>query len=289
MQRQDIFLRSDFRYGPNDPSLWPQPFVYEYPHLGAIPSQPEDSKNPLSIMWWNLTHAHFFPLESGVFDRIGQLSTSKYWEFQDMSKGLKEGVKAYKKKLKPNSLLSLLVRSMDDALIHMGSLKSPFSLMWFKITGFQHLYLEILALLDYLEIYKPRMDRHQPPATIIANCIRAFTNIPEIVQYFHRAGLPIWFLQPWKTSSFPYNILSVISPLNPVDSLCISLHDLSFPMIFRGYMNTWEKHDAIHSFSWKWLVFKDPFHDEPPSKDPDPQQHIVQVASCKSMLCLFLS
>ena len=189
-----------------------------------------------------------------------------------MSKGLKERVEAYKKKSKPNSLLTLLVRSMDDALIRMGSLRSPFGLMWFKITEFQHLYLEILALLDYLEIYKPRMDGHQPSATIVANCIGAFTNIPEIVQYFHRAGLPIWFLQPWKTGSFPYNILSVVSPLNPADSLCISPNDPPFPVIFRGYMNTREKHDAIHSFSRKWLVFKDPFHDdEPPSKDPDPQ------------------
>ena len=79
MQRQDIFLHSDFHYGPDDLTLWPQPFMYEYHHLGAIPRQPEDSKNPLSIMWWNLTHTHFVPLESGVFDRIGQLSTSKYW------------------------------------------------------------------------------------------------------------------------------------------------------------------------------------------------------------------
>ena len=137
---------------------------------------------------------------------------------------------------------------MDNVLIHIGSLKSPFGLMWFKITEFHRLYLEILALLDYLEIYKPWMDGHQPPASFVANCIRAFTNIPEIVQYFHRAGLPIWFLQPWKTSSFPYNILSVVSPLDPVDSL-ISLHDPPFPIIFCGYMNTREKHDAIHSFS----------------------------------------
>ena len=143
----------------------------EYPHLGAIPRQPEDPKDPLSIMWWNPTRTEFFPLENGVLDGLGQLSTSVYWTFQDMSKGLKERVEIYKKKSTSTSHLSLLVRAMDDALIRMGSLKSPFGLMWFNITEFQCLYLEIYALLDYLEIYKPRMDGLQSPAATTANCI----------------------------------------------------------------------------------------------------------------------
>jgi hypothetical protein len=285
MQKRDVFLRSDFRYGPDDPTLWPQPFLFEYPHLGAIPRRPENPNDPLSLMWWNPTRSEFFLLENGVLDGIGQLSTSKYWAFQDMSKGLKERVEKYGKKSTPNSLLSLLVRSMDDALVRMGSLKSPFGLMWFKITEFQRLYLEIYALLDYLEVYQPRMDGIQPPATTVANCIGAFTNVPQIAQYFHRAGLPIWFLHPWKTGPFPYNVLTVVSPLDPADSLCITLHDPPFPVIYRGFMNAREKHDAIHRFSRKWLVFKDPFHDEPPSKEQEPKKHVTPGASCEPFPC----
>ena len=104
----------------------------------------------------------------------------------------------------------------------MGSLKSLFGFMRSNVTEFQCLYLELYALLDYLEIYKPCMDGHQPPATTVTNCIGAFTNMPHITQYFHRAGLHIWFLQPGKTGPFPYNALSVISPLDPTDSLCFS-------------------------------------------------------------------
>jgi hypothetical protein len=286
MQKRNVYLRSDFRYGPDDPTLWPQPFLYEYPHLAVIPRRPEDPKDPLSIMWWNPTRAEFFPLENGVLDGLGQLSTSIYWTFQEMSKGLKERVEIYKKKSKSTSQLSLLVRAMDDALTRMGSLKSPFGLMWFKITEFQRIYLEIYALLDYLEIYKPRMDGHQLPATTVANCIGAFTNIPQIAQFFHIAGLPIWFIQPLKPGPFPYNVLAIVTPLDPADALCISPHEPPFPVIYRGYMNAREKHDAIQSYSRKWLVFKDPFHDEPPSEDPEPKR---PVASCKPILCLSFS
>ena len=288
MQMRDVFLRSDFHYGPDDHTLWPQPFLDEYPHLGAIPRQPDDPNDPLSIMWWNPTRADFFPLENGVLDGLGRLSTSKYWTFQEMSKGLKEKFEKYRQKSTPNSLLSILVRLMDDALVRMGSLQSPFGLMWFKITEFQRLYLEIYALLDYLEIYKPRMDGHQPPATSVANCIGAFTNVPHIAQYFHRAGLPIWFLHPWKTGPFPYNVLTVVPPLDPEDSLCKSPHDPPFPVIYRGFMNSGAKHDAIHSYSRKWLVFKDPFHDDPPLNDPEPKRHVAPRASCESISIVVL-
>jgi hypothetical protein len=283
LQRQEVFVRSDFRYGPDDHTLWPQPFLLDYPHLGAIPRQPEDRRNPLSIMWWNPSRADFFPVENCVLDGIGHLSTSRYWTFQDMSKGLKERVESYRKK-SPNPMVPLLARAMDDALVRLHSLKSPFGLMWFKVTEFQRLYLELYALLDYLEIYKPRMDGLQPAATTVANCIGAFTHNPQIAQYFHIAGLPIWLIQPWETGPFPHNVLSVISPLDPTDSLCISPHDPPFPVIYRGYTNTKEKHDAIHCYSRKWLVFKDPFHDdEPPSKNPEPKRHAAPGASCESI------
>ena len=61
MERQNISFCSDFCYGPDDPMLWPQPFLFEYPHLGAILSRPEDPKDPLSIMWWNPAHNAFSP------------------------------------------------------------------------------------------------------------------------------------------------------------------------------------------------------------------------------------
>ena len=130
------------------------------------------------------------------------------------------------------------------------------------------------------------MDGHQPPATTITNCIRSFTNVPAIAQFFHRAGLPIWFLQPWKTGPFQYNALAVITPLDPADSLCISPHEPPFPMIFCGYLNTQDKHDAIQSYSWKWLVFKYLFQDKSPSKNPEPKRHVALVASCEPILCL---
>ena len=277
MQIREVFLRSDFRYGPDDPTLWPQPYLIQYPHLGAIPRRPEDPNHPLSIMWWNPTRDDFRPLENDFMEGLGQLSLRNLWTFEERMKETEDKVAKYcKTASRPNPLLFLLVTSMKHALSRLRCLKSAFGQMRFGVTEVQRYYLEIYALLDYLQIYKPRMDGAQPAATVVANCIGAFTNVPRVAQDFMTAGLPVWLIYPWKTGPFPYNVLQAVIPEDPVDSLCISQQDPPFPVIFRGHMNTPEKHDAIHSYSRTWLAFKDPFQDEPPSV---PTSNAAQRAS----------
>jgi hypothetical protein len=278
MHQREVFLRSDYRYGPDDPTLWPQPYLTQYPHLGAIPRRPEDPNHPLSIMWWNPTRDDFRPLENDVMEGLGQLSLSNLWKFEEMMKETEVKITEYRKTTsEPNPLLLLLATSMRHALFRLRSLKSAFGQMRFGVTEFQRYYLEIYALLDYLQIYKPRMDGAQLAETGVANCIGAFTNVPRVAQDFKTAGLPVWLVHPWETGPFPYNVLEVVAPLDPVDSLCISQHDPPFPVIYRGYMNTFEKHNAIHHYSRTWLVFKDPFQDEPPSVHTS---NAVQRTSC---------
>ena len=281
MQMREVFLRSDFRYGPDDPTLWAQPYLTRYPHLGAIPKRPEDPNHPLSIMWWNPTRDDFHPLENDFMEGLGQLSLSNLWRLEEKLKEIEDKIMEFRKTTSsPNPLLLLLAKSMKHGFSRLRSLKSAFGQMRFGVTEFQRYYLEIYALLDYLQIYKPRMDGAQPAATAVANCIGAFTNVPRVAQDFKTAGLPVWLIHHWETGPFPHNVLQVVTPQNPVDSLCISQHDPPFPVIFRGYMNTSEKHDAIHYYSRTWLVFKDPFQDEPPSV---PTSNAVQRASCESI------
>jgi hypothetical protein len=95
---------------------------------------------------------------------------------------------------KPNNLLLSLEKAMQVACIRLGSLKTMLSEMRFSVTEFQRYYLEVRGCLDYLEIYKLRMDGRKPVAETVVDCVGAFTNIPCIVQDFQMVGLPVWFL-----------------------------------------------------------------------------------------------
>jgi len=185
MQRREVHLRADFRYGPDDHTLWPQPWVLEYPHLGAIPRKPDDCNDPLSIMWWDPTRKEFDSFDGGLVDGMGELLKAKFIEFETMMKNLEDRIEEYKKTAtKPNTFLLLMVKAMQDACVRLGSLKTTFSEMKFGVTEFQRYYLEVYGLLDYLELYVPRMDGQKTAATTVAHCVGAFTSIARTVQDF---------------------------------------------------------------------------------------------------------
>ena len=48
--KRNIRLRADIRYGFDDPTLWPQPYMVNYPYLGTIPRKPDSEDDPLAIM-----------------------------------------------------------------------------------------------------------------------------------------------------------------------------------------------------------------------------------------------
>ena len=261
MQKTEVRLRADSRFGPDDPILWPQPWVEAYCHLGSIPRKPDDVNDPLSIMWWDPTEDDFNS-SATVAGGLGELSGSKLSSFRKMKSDLESRVEDHAQTFpNPNKFLLLLVNGMRHSFTRLSSLKTTFAEMRTGVTEFQQYYLEIYGCLDYLEIYKPRMQGERPPAECVTNCMGAITNIPQIVQDFWTAGLPVWFLRPssvWD-SDVNCNILKIVTPLDPTEILCVDHHYPPFPPIFYGSSADPKKHNAFYSLSRMCLVFQDPF------------------------------
>jgi hypothetical protein len=264
-----MYLHADFRFGPHDHTLWPQPFIWEYSHLGAIPSKPMDLLDPLSIMWWIPTRRDFISSSGGAMDGIGCLSSARYSNFEEMRKELGKRITAHcQYNSKPNDVLLLLARDMLNVSTRLGSLKTTFTQMLFSVTEFQRCYLKTVAILNYLEFYKPCMYGNLPATTTAAKCIGAFTNMPSVAQDLFTAGIPVWFCQPIQSGPFLHNVISIVTPLDFAQILCLEKPDPPFPVIYDGPLNIYEKHNALHKFSQSWLVFKDPFQYTPPATQP---------------------
>ena len=217
-------------------------------------------------MWWNPTHDDFKTFEGSLVDGLGELSRPKFLAFQAMMTSLETRFDEYKQlTLKPNTLLLSIMKATQDSCLRLGSLKTTYTEMRFGVTEFQRYYLEVCGCLDYLQIYKPRMDGRKPPAETVTNCVGAFTHVARVAQDFHMAGLPVWLLRPSKIWDSPVecNILEIVTPLNPTDALCVSPHDPLFPPVFSGPASDPHKHGAIHLYTRNWLAFKDPFEGRP--------------------------
>ncbi len=254
--QEAIYLRSDCRYGPHDPTLLPQPYVPEYPYLGAIPSKPMDDNDPLSIMWWNPTRGDFLSWTGGVIDGIGKLRRARYDHFLNMTKHLDERIRLYcannERRSSFYNILHLLERDLLNASSRLDSLPMTFNQMVFQVTEFQRCYLETLGLL-----YMPRMLGKLEAATTVAKCVGATNSKPHVVQEFFTAGLR--FIRPLQSGPFLHNVLNVVPSFEHADWVCVDNADPPFPVIYDGPLTDGEKHNALHQFSRKWLAFKDPF------------------------------
>ena len=262
MQNSEVKLRANKHYGPDDATLWPQPWVKMFCHLGAIPRKPDNPNDDLSIMWWDPTPDDFQCFGSSLIDGLGQLSGLKLLSLQKMMFSMEGRIENHKRAfLNVNKALLLLARAMQDSFTHLDVLKTTFTEMTIGVTKFQRYYLELYGCLDYLKMYKPCMERLGPSAESVMNCVGTITNIPCIVQDFYMAGLPVWLLRPSSTWESPTrcNILEIVTPLKPEDVLCVSENYPPFPAIFYGSPTNPKRHGALYAHSRKWLVFKDPF------------------------------
>ena len=84
MESTEVKCRADIHYGPDDPTLWPQPWVESYCHLGSIPRKPDNPNDSLSIMWWDLSCDDFESFGGSIVNGLGQLLGLKLLSLQKM-------------------------------------------------------------------------------------------------------------------------------------------------------------------------------------------------------------
>ncbi|KIJ92392.1 hypothetical protein K443DRAFT_649489 [Laccaria amethystina LaAM-08-1] len=238
-KNQEMFLRCDYRYADDDPLLWPQPYIPSACHYGAIPHRPEHMGR-MDILWWNPDQTDLMVNSSDLVLGIGKIPLDRLVQFRQLVGELQDRVEHYKlDKNHPvkNSEILTLSNWLSQGL-------SP--------------YLELTAGLDYLYIYKPRMDGILPPTTETAETIGAFTMDSTIVQEFTKAGLPVWFMHPVHTLP-GVRVDSIVETRKPGEFLELRDAKTKFDTVFRGSADDPQKRRAIALHSRQFISYYNPF------------------------------
>ncbi|KAJ6576260.1 hypothetical protein B0H10DRAFT_1963576 [Mycena sp. CBHHK59/15] len=169
-----LFLRSDMRYGTDDPTLWPQQYTGRFCHLPVIAKKVPPFVNDLVACCKELRRTSRTPI---------------------------------------SPLFGELIQNILMLLEQLQTLPTTYTKMVFVVTSLQRACLELDALYNYTTIYKPRINNYlsaPPNSTHVAQCVGAFTSVPVVAQQLYAARLPFWFLRP----TFVFlteNILSVVA------------------------------------------------------------------------------
>ncbi|KAJ7238315.1 hypothetical protein B0H12DRAFT_1075305 [Mycena haematopus] len=261
----DVFLRKDLRYGTDDFVLWPQRFSQRYCHLGVVRTT---AATPITeIMWWDPALEDFITVQDGrtITEGFGHLSDARLGA---LSKALDELILDYKAYIadapqnKVPSSLSPLILSLRAALDRLQVVPCSFDQMVLAIRNMQRTFLEADAMIEYMRVYKPRMEDPLGEASRPqAGMMGAYTGNAREAQLLHRAGIPYWYIR--QASQFSKEKINELVAVRLPSHLELQAHVLH-PTLGRATGNTDAKLEMIQKCSLSAEWYTDPYDSASP-------------------------
>ena len=273
---RSLFLHSNFRFGDDDELQWPQPFVKDYGHLCCIMREPPLG-GVMEVMWLLPKCADFLP-DGGVLCGVGKLR-------HRMLEGLQRWVEqTFERAMSPKfgdiSLVTQLVTTLRLLLYHLEFISATFRTTQIVVHETQRLLLELWVLLDFEEIFRPRMASAVSHHSVNTGIMGAFTNDLLVCDALFRAGIPVWLIRPYTAlASIRVKALAQLRFTPETIPLDPPLRSPP-PSIYVGPATSLDKYIAIARYVRRLLQFPDPFGSvratalvNPPPPTADPSSH----------------
>jgi hypothetical protein len=228
--------------------------------MAAIPRPNTLVDHP--IIWWTPTIGDLScsPL-SGPVSGLWKLSQPRCNELRTSFLSLNDRVTKYQQSTpaKQNSpIIQPSIKWLQQVLDQLRSVQMSIRHIEFIVRDFQRVWLHVWAILDYMEIYKPRMDGHTPPSDGVADTVGTFTTSIRVAQDMFLAGLPCWLIRPSRTFG-EEKIFAIAEIFHPQDYIVLAAHKFNYPVIFKGPAADLEKFRVVETFARNFLCSQDPF------------------------------
>ncbi|KAJ7226465.1 hypothetical protein B0H12DRAFT_1240600 [Mycena haematopus] len=213
---RSLHLRQDGLWGDDDHIQWPQLFTPSYCYFSAIPTRPPpDSQGNTDnlMLWFRPTREHFICPASGnsILRGCGKLSPSICTQLRDAFKLVQVQFDSFSSSSEVPPLLPPLIQTAALAISRLESLPSSYMEMLLAVRAFQRSLLEGIAMIQYKQIYQPRILGQQIASVAVDARMGTFTSDLRTVEDHVSAGLRVWFIQP--SSAFHFQNILAIAPL----------------------------------------------------------------------------
>ena len=257
---RSLFLRSNLRFGDDDPLQWPQLYLSNRSYLPFILSCPP-KHDPLTVMWRLPDREDFIAVDGRVLEGVGKLERGFFNQLQRLSLDLL--ARAKNKKYEKLCIVLELIPTLEHLLHRVEFIATNFRQVQLGVRETQRVYLELRAVLDYEEIYYPCLKGVSSQSfsypCITANVMGAFTNDLSVCDCFFRAGIPVWLIRPF--SELHSIRVRKLVPLQPAGNL-IPIDAATRPShctIYRGGGDDVGKYHALARHVKGYLHYPNPF------------------------------
>ncbi|KAJ7433778.1 hypothetical protein B0H11DRAFT_1939210 [Mycena galericulata] len=282
---RSLHLRKDGLWGADDPIRWPQIFAPTYCHFSAIPTRESQQANAAMLaLWYDPTREDFICPTSGqsILRGCGKLPYPILEKLRGVLKQVQNQFDSLRASDKLPPLLPHLMQTAVHAISRLEALPTSYMQLLLTVRAFQRSLLEAIAIMDYKQIYQPRIAGLTGLHALVGVDPRmgAFTTDLRTVEDHRAAGLKVWFIQP--SSSFRFqNILEIARLVVPETAIEMTLVNADATPTFTG--NHMEKVDCIHHLTRKIGYTPDPFNDPPIAMESTagPSRHQTSSASSR--------
>ena len=254
---RSVFLRTNLRYGDDDPVQWPQPYCDTFPHYACIPACLDLPSHPHMILWLKPDRRNYIK-HPGPFPGLWMLEPAIFRAFTKVAMEILE--RAAKPTLRDRALIAARVPHVRHFLQRLEYIPTTLRRAQLGVSGLQRLLLELIGAADWYEEFEPRQKVarstwDQDPARTLG----AFTDSLEVCDRLFRMGLPVYLVRPW--DELPgiriQHDVSTISHKDryPEEAAINPTHRA----IFHGAANDLRKYTSIYNHCESYFRYADPF------------------------------
>ncbi|KAL0068976.1 hypothetical protein AAF712_003969 [Marasmius tenuissimus] len=267
---REVFFRQDYRLGPEDPLLYPQPFLQDRCHYAAIPCRPSNPEHPRAKWWRELPPQAFVHQPDSAVTGLGRWSKEYLEPYEEDCQNLHERVSQYrtsKSSAQINPLVTALDGQLDRTFRHLTNMPLPLHrarLLW---SYFQRWYLELLGALDWIQIYKPVMDGRVLPSETsrsqAAVTMGAFLTSVRDCELLFKVGIPFWLVRAAEHHPTARVDAQVVVTTPKSLNICVD-HIMSHKkeILYHGPLRDLKKATEVERFGLAIVDFtNDPFSD----------------------------
>ena len=205
----EITTFDDGRWGRHEYSKWPQEFARDAFHIHCIPAKPR-SGGPGDVLWHTLDRHDWTPDDCGVIgvgflDR--ELEKQLASEASDAIGRFRDHRLDHKDHKGWNDVGDFLVVCLQHTLDRLHCLPAAPGVIISLAAHVQRLTLELFGLVEWLSKVFQRVKARQDCRWLVLDVLGAHTSDPSVAQMLHRAGIPVWFQQPFTAHLAIYEVV----------------------------------------------------------------------------------